>query len=343
MGDNSRFSPFPQPYRLGLVMIYSRRIVSVLLQMPSVVQVKELSKHFGPIRAVDNLSFSVDKGEIYGFLGQNGAGKSTTIRMLLTLVKPSGGQIELLGMDLHKHRRKILSEVGAVIERPDTYNYLSGFENISLFAKISGMRLNRKQLMDKLASVGLEDREYDIVKTYSQGMKQRLAIAIAMVHDPHLIILDEPTNGLDPQGIAEIRKLIISLGREQGKTVLISSHLLSEIELVADRILILDKGKKIREGHVRDLLDPAKMVLNLKTQNPELTMNIIRESHWLANLQKQIDHQFIFELKRDQIPLLVSDLVKQGVGILEIQPRYSLEDYFLSLTTPGRDVDPFEN
>jgi ABC-2 type transport system ATP-binding protein len=164
-----------------------------------------------------------------------------------------------------------------------------------------------------------------------------------MVHDPHIIILDEPTNGLDPQGIAEIRNLIISLGKEQRKTVLISSHLLSEVELVADKILILDKGKKITEGFVRELLDPARMILDLKAMNPELTKEIIDKSTWLPNLQKQMDHHFIFELKRDQIPVLTSDLVRQGVEILQIQPRYSLEDYFLSLTTPDKDGDHFAN
>ena len=311
--------------------------------MPSIIQVKELSKHFGQIRAVDNLSFTVEQGEIYGFLGQNGAGKSTTIRMLLTLVKPTQGKIELLGLDLHKHRADILRQVGAVIERPDTYNYLSGFENLSLFAKISCIRLSRKQLMDKLASVGLEGREHGKVKTYSQGMKQRLAIAIAMVHDPHIIILDEPTNGLDPQGIAEIRNLIIRLGKEQHKTVLISSHLLNEVELIADKILILDKGKKITEGFVRDLLDPSRMVLDLRAMNPELTSRVIREGHWLAKFQKQLDDHFIFELKRDEIPVLTAELVSRGVEVLEIQHRYSLEDYFLSITTPNLDVDHFTN
>lgn len=311
--------------------------------MSPIIRVKELSKHFGQIRAVDNLSFSVEQGEIFAFLGQNGAGKSTAIRMLLTLVRPTQGHIELLGMDLQKHRKEILSQVGAIIERPDTYNYLSGFENLSLFAKISGIKLSRMQLLHKLASVGLEGREHGKVKTYSQGMKQRLAIAIAMVHDPHIIILDEPTNGLDPQGIAEIRNLIISLSKEHRKTVLISSHLLSEVELVADKILILDKGKKITEGFVRDLLDPAKMILDLKTMNPEKACKIILQSPWLPNLKKQLDHHFIFELKRDQIPALTSDLVKEGVEIMQIQPRYSLEDYFLSLTTPDKDVDHFAN
>jgi ABC-2 type transport system ATP-binding protein len=311
--------------------------------MSPIIRVNDLSKHFGQIRAVDNLSFSVEPGEIYGFLGQNGAGKSTTIRMLLTLVNPTQGTIELLGLDLRKHRAEILRQVGAVIERPDTYNYLSGFENLSLFAKMSGVKLTRKQLINKLASVGLEGREDGKVKTYSQGMKQRLAIAIAMVHDPHIIILDEPTNGLDPQGIAEIRNLIMNLGREQRKTVLISSHLLNEVELIADKILILDKGKKIAEGLVRDLLDPARMILELKAMNPELTNKVIRGSHWLANLKKQLDHQFIFELKRDEIPKLTAELVSQGVEILQIYPRYSLEDYFLSLTTTGLDVDHFAN
>src|ERR1700729_3636343 len=165
----------------------------------SLVTVSHLSKKFRTHNAVDDLSFSVEEGDIYGFLGQNGAGKSTTIRMLLTLIEPTDGEIEIFGMNLHYHRKEILRKVGAVIERPDLYKYLTAFENISLFAKMSGIKIARKQLLEHLEQVGLAERAHSKVKTYSLGMKQRLGIAVALVNDPQLVILDEPTNGLDPQ------------------------------------------------------------------------------------------------------------------------------------------------
>src|SRR5690242_7666433 len=173
--------------------------------MQSIVEVKNLSKHYKNISAVDKLSFTVREGDVYGFLGQNGAGKSTTIRMLLTLITPTHGHIEIFGLNLNAHRNEILKQTGAIIEKPELYKYLSAFENLQLFAKLSGIKSSQTQLLQQLEMVGLKDREHDKVKTFSQGMKQRLGIAVSLVHDPKLIILDEPTNGLDPQGIADVR------------------------------------------------------------------------------------------------------------------------------------------
>ncbi len=226
--------------------------------MLPIIAVNHLSKKFSEINAVDDLSFTVNEGDVYGFLGQNGAGKSTTIRMLLSLVKPTGGEIRIFGKNLNTHRSEILKEVGAVIEKPDLYKYLTAYQNLSIFAKISGIKVSQDLLMKQLEMVGLAERAQSKVKTFSQGMKQRLGIAAALVHNPRLIILDEPTNGLDPQGIADMRNLILHLSREAGKTVVVSSHLLSEIELIANRIIIIDKGKKIVEGTATELLDPAK-------------------------------------------------------------------------------------
>ena len=177
--------------------------------MQQIVKVSQLTKQFNNLTAVNQLSFSVESGDVYGFLGQNGAGKSTTIRMLLTLITPTSGEITIFGYDLNKHRKEILQQIGAVIEKPDVYKYLSAYENLKLFAKLSGVKPTNKLLMDQLEMVGLASRAHDTVKTFSQGMKQRLGIGIALVHNPQLIILDEPTNGLDPQGIADIRNLIL--------------------------------------------------------------------------------------------------------------------------------------
>src|SRR5450755_4272050 len=244
----------------------------------SIVTVSHLTKKFRTHTAVDDLSFSVNEGDVYGFLGQNGAGKSTTIRMLLTLIAPTNGDIEIFGMNLRTHRKEILKKVGAVIERPDLYKYLTAYENISLFAKMSGIKISKAELLNQLEQVGLLERAHSKVKTYSLGMKQRLGIAVALVNDPQLVILDEPTNGLDPQGIADVRNLILHLSKHQGRTVLVSSHLLSEIELIANRMLIVDKGKKIVEGNVQELFNPAKMIVELQTMDTVKTLDVINHS-----------------------------------------------------------------
>lgn len=301
--------------------------------MSNIIEVKNLTKEFKEIKAVDNLSFSVETGRVYGFLGQNGAGKSTTIRMLLTLIKPSSGSIEIFGMNLHRHRKEILRQVGAIIERPDLYKYLSALENLRIFATMSGIKISEKKLMEQLEEVGLADRANSLVKTYSQGMKQRLGIATALVHNPRLIILDEPTNGLDPQGIADIRNLIINLSKESGKTLLISSHLLSEIELIADSMLIIDKGKKLVEGKVQDLFDPAETIVELKTTEDA----IVYEKLKLSPLQQYVHSQrrdcLLLKLHRNEVPGLMKELVKMEVNVISLHSKHSLEDYFLSLTT----------
>ncbi len=310
--------------------------------MSAIIEVTGLTKHFKGLKAVDDLSFSVNEGDIYGFLGQNGAGKSTTIRMLLTLVEPTAGQINIFGLNLKTHRKQILRQVGAIIEHPDTYKYLSAYENIALFASMSGQKVPKKRIMEQLELVELAERAHSKVKTFSQGMKQRLGIAIALVHDPKLIILDEPTNGLDPQGIADIRNLILDLSRHHKKTILVSSHLLSEIEIIANRMLIIDRGKKITEGIVQELFNPSEMIVELQTTDIDQTSAVIMASKWKNLLHSQPNGKFIFKMSRASIPELNKELVQQGVQVLQIQPRHSLEDYFLSLTSQPH-VEAFAN
>jgi ABC-2 type transport system ATP-binding protein len=311
--------------------------------MPAIIRVIHLSKQFGEINAVDDLSFSVNEGEVYGFLGQNGAGKSTTIRMLLTLIEPTDGEIEVFGLNLRKHRREILRNTGAVIERPDLYKYLTAYENISLFAKMSGVRIDKKRVMEQLEQVGLAERAYSKVKTYSQGMKQRLGIAIALIHDPQLVILDEPVNGLDPQGIADIRNLILHLSKNLKKTILVSSHLLNEMELIANRMLIVDRGKKIVEGSMEELFDPAKMLVELQTLNPGKTLELINQSKWKTDLQKHEGNIFILRIDKKDIPGFNHYLSENGAEVFSVQPKHSLENYFLSLTSANQHVEPFTN
>lgn len=311
--------------------------------MEDIIKVTGLTKHFNQLTAVNDLSFSVQEGDVYGFLGQNGAGKSTTIRMLLTLIAPSEGNIELFGMPLEKNRKQILKQVGAVIEKPDVYKYLSAYENLKLFAKLSGIKVNHQLLMEQLEMVGLANRANDIVKTFSQGMKQRLGIGIALVHNPSVIILDEPTNGLDPQGIADIRNLILRLSREIKKTVLVSSHLLSEIEQIATKVLIIDKGKKIVEGTAEALFDPAQTIVELNTVNNQIALVQLQQSNWSTALQPQRNQNILLKINRQQIPQLHTDLVNMQIQVISLQPRHSLEDYFLHVTSGNQHVHTYTN
>jgi ABC-type multidrug transport system ATPase subunit len=300
--------------------------------MAVLIKVQNLSKKFSDIKAVDDLSFSVNGGEVYGFLGQNGAGKSTTIRMLLTLIQPDSGDIEIFGMNLRHHRKEILRKTGAIIEKPDLYKYLTALENLRLFGIISGVKLTTAQLMDKLEYVGLAGRAHSKTATFSQGMKQRLGIAVALVHNPDLIILDEPTNGLDPQGIADIRNLIVQLSREEKKTVFISSHLLSEMQLIAESLLIIDKGKKIVEGKMNELINPQKTAVELIAGNPALAMRIIKENNREDNIVQYSGDKIKLMMDARQIAQLNKELVNGGVEVNSLRPVHSLEDYFLSKT-----------
>ena len=300
--------------------------------MNTIIRVKNLSKRFGDLQAVDQLSFSVSAGEVYGFLGQNGAGKSTTIRMLLTLIEPDEGEIEIFGLNLRQHRKEILKRTGAVIERPDLYKYLSAFDNLRIFARLSGMKASRKQLMDQLEMVGLAERANSRVKTYSQGMKQRLGLACALVHDPGLIILDEPTNGLDPQGIAEMREMIIRLSRDGGKTLLVSSHLLSEMEMMASSLLIIDNGRKVAEGKLDELLNPKTALVELAVTDTRAARQLLGQTDWIHNIHEKSNQLLRFEMEKSRIPELTRLLVSGGLDIQSIRPVHSLEEYFLAQT-----------
>jgi ABC-type multidrug transport system ATPase subunit len=297
-----------------------------------VINVKHLSRHFGDVKAVDDLSFTVFPQQVYGFLGQNGAGKSTTIRMLLTLIQPGSGNIEIFGMDLRKHRQEILRHTGAMIERPDLYKYLTARDNMRLFATLSGIKISGKEILEQLDRVGLADRANSKVRTFSQGMKQRLGIAVALVHDPKLVILDEPTNGLDPQGIADIRKLLLHLCSDLGKTVFVSSHLLNEMELIADSVLIINKGRKMAEGTKDELLNPVKTMVELITDNGENAYALLKQSRWADYLVRHQNDIILLEVDKSMVPELNRSLVEQGIGVRSLRPKHSLEDYFLSLT-----------
>lgn len=302
--------------------------------MSSIIEVHGLTKSFKEITAVDDLSFTVNEKGVYGFLGQNGAGKSTTIRMLLSLIRPTNGEIKIFGLDLFIHRNEILQRIGAIIEKPDLYKYLTALENLRLFASMSGLKLSRKELLDKLEKVGLAGRADSKIKTYSQGMKQRLGIAVALVHDPDLVILDEPMNGLDPQGIADIRHLISHLSKDLGKTVFISSHLLSEMEQVADSLLIIHKGKKIAEGKMHELLNPEKTKVEIETRSGKELEQKVRQTIWGNKIISVNGEKLIMQMSKDEIPVFIQQIAEMKQDIYSIHKKNSLEDYFLSLTSP---------
>lgn len=297
-----------------------------------VIEIKNLTKRFKNLTAVDQLNLNVYKGDVFGFLGPNGAGKSTTIRMLLTLIKPDNGTIKIFGKDLQKERLAILKNVGSIVEKPDFYGYLSAYKNLEILGRISGIEITRNLIMKNLELVGLESRYKSKVKTFSHGMKQRLGIAQALLHDPELIILDEPTTGLDPIGMKEIRDLIIRLSKELNKTIFLSSHLLNEVEMVANRMIIINKGTTKVEGEVKELLNKNRLFVTIEVENPDTALDVLKNSQWISKMKNQINATFEFNIDSNEIPHLNKFLVEQNVLVNSIIPRRSLEEYFLNIT-----------
>ncbi|MGE5432500.1 MAG: ATP-binding cassette domain-containing protein [Syntrophomonadaceae bacterium] len=297
-----------------------------------VIEVKGLTKQFKEVRAVNNLDLNVYKGDVFGFLGPNGAGKSTTIRMLMSLIKPTSGSIKIFGMSLEHHRKDILRKVGAIVEKPDFYLYLTAYKNLELLGRISGTDTSKKRIMEMLELVGLDKRYNSKVKTFSHGMKQRLGLAQALLHDPELIILDEPTTGLDPQGMKEIRDLILHLSREKGKTVFLSSHILSEVEIIATRMIIINKGTTKVEGTVNELLNSGVLRVTVKVEDASGALSLINGSRWAQYLESHANSDLFFNLRQEEIPGLNKFLVESSVSVNAIIPMKSLEDYFLAIT-----------
>ena len=299
--------------------------------MTPALTVENFRKTYGSFVAVDDLSFHVDQGDIYGFLGPTGAGKSTTIRALLGLIRPTGGQIKIFGQSLAADRAGAMRRIGSIVEKPDFYKNLSGRKNLELFAWLSKVRDARHRIDRMLELVGLSQRDRDAVKGYSHGMKQRLGLAQALLHDPDLIILDEPTTGLDPQGIVDLRKLLLQLQAE-GKTIFLSSHILSEIELIATRMVIINKGRAIVEGTVAELLSREDLVVSFSFLSTPLSNNPPDDFPWIGRIQQRSSDHWILSLSDDEIPHVNEWLVGRGMAVTAIQSRRRLEDLFVRLT-----------
>ena len=304
--------------------------------MDIILQTHNLTKRFKKRYAVSDLNIEVYRGDVFGFLGPNGAGKSTTIRMLLTLINPTSGNVFLFGKQLDKFRKDVLKRLGGLVEKPDFYGHMSAYDNLKFIGSLNG-GTTRSRIEEVLEIVKLRDRMEDKVKTFSHGMKQRLGIAQALLGNPELIILDEPTSGLDPQGMKEVRDLIRTLSQEHNKTIFLSSHLLHEIELVATRMSIINKGKLVVQGNVQDLLDSSEQYVEIHAMPEDKTEKIIKSLSFVKKTENRNGGILVYT-KPENTPLINEELVRNGISVSAIIPRRSLEDYFLEMTEGSSDV-----
>ncbi len=288
-----------------------------------------LTKRYKNRLAVDHLNIEVQRGDVFGFLGPNGAGKSTTIRMLLRLVFPAEGDVEIFGTSLKKAGHKALAKVGAVVEKPAFYNHLSALRNLQILGGLQ-RPVSRRQIMEQLEQVDLADRADDPVKTFSHGMNQRLGLALILLNGPELVILDEPTTGLDPQGMKEVRELIQRLAQDRGVTILLSSHLLYEVELISTRMAIIHQGRLRVEGRVHDLLRKGPSYVLVKTDRPDEALRFITTNASCRSAAIQSEGINV-EIDRERIPELNRLLVNAGFNVSGLVPQRTLESYFLNL------------
>ncbi|MCI5499786.1 MAG: ABC transporter ATP-binding protein [Clostridiales bacterium] len=297
-----------------------------------IIETTGLTKVYGTQKSVVDLNLHVRRGRIYGLLGRNGAGKTTTMKMLLSLTQPTSGDIRIFGKDIRTSEKEILSQIGSLIESPGFYPNLTGTENLKIFAQLRG--LNRKNAIhDALDLVGLPFRDKKLYSQYSLGMKQRLAIALSVMHDPALLILDEPINGLDPIGIAEIRAFIRALCDEKGKTVLISSHILSEIALLADDIGIIDQGRLLEEGSLKELEEKNHKFIHFSLSDAERAAALLTTQFKTQRFDVEDEHTLRLLDLTLPVPSINRCFVENGIDISEVRVcEATLEDYFKKVT-----------
>lgn len=300
--------------------------------MKEIIQLKNLRKEYKDLRTVDLENLSVFEGEIYGFLGPNGAGKSTTMKMILSLVKPTSGSIKVDGKSINDND-SYLDFIGSMIEEPSYYPNLTAFENLLVFQKM--VKFNKDNISSVLKMVGLDDEKNrkKLVKEYSLGMKQRLALAFALVKEPKILLLDEPTNGLDPAGIHEIRELIIRLAKKEGLTIFISSHILSEIEQVADRVGIINHGRLVYEGNIEDIKSNKWVDIQGEFSHGDIVKDILNQNSNITIRNVSSNQLILGDITNLEISELLRVLVNRGYPIYHIsKERESLEEIFLELT-----------
>jgi ABC-type multidrug transport system ATPase subunit len=303
-----------------------------------IMQTFHLGKRFKSRMAVQDLNLAIPRGEVFGFLGPNGAGKSTTIRMILSLISPTTGHVELFGKSLRHHRSDVLSRVGGLVESGDFYLYLSAIQNLQIVGALRG-GVGRREVEEVLDIVGLMGRARDRVKTYSHGMKQRLGIAQALLGNPQFIVLDEPTTGLDPQGIKEVRQLIREVSSERGITVFLSSHLLSEIEQTATSMAIINRGKLMVQGKVHDLLHARNNTVKVDARPVDQAVEVLRGLPFVNGVEQE-ESVLRVSMPLERTGTLATALVEAGVEVRALVPQRSLEEYFLSITEGATDISP---
>jgi ABC-2 type transport system ATP-binding protein len=295
-----------------------------------VLVLDNVTKQIGERTIVKDISMRVKEGEIYGFLGPNGAGKTTTIRMIVGLIRITRGSIRICGYDIVKERANALRHVGTIVENPEVYSYLTGRQNLIHYARLAGIEEMEKRIREVTEIVGLEKRIDDKVKTYSLGMRQRLGVAQALLGRPRLLILDEPTNGLDPAGIREFRSLMRELV-STGMSVFVSSHLLSEVEQLCDRIGIIKEGRMVTEQSISDLLEKQGMWMEFYVDNARLALELLRSHNFICNEKNPKTVQV--QLKTEVLNPVLALLLKNGIQIYGVgQNKETLEEVFLELT-----------
>lgn len=297
--------------------------------MESVLKVRGLSKYFGKNKVVDNIDLDVYAGEVLGFLGPNGAGKTTAIKMIMGFLSNDGGEIEICGYNVKKNYENAMAMVGGIVENPDMYKQYSGKLNLTMYSRAHG-GISDERINEVVKIVGLENRINDKVKKYSLGMKQRLGVAQALIHKPRLLILDEPTNGLDPAGIKELRDILKKFAHEENAAVLVSSHQLAEMQLMCDRVAIISKGKVLCEKTIEELgrEDGTLPIYKFSVDNSSLAAETLGDSAEIS-----AEGIVILRTEREGVPVAVNKLTAAGVGIYEItKEENSLEDAFIEIT-----------
>jgi ABC-2 type transport system ATP-binding protein len=303
------------------------------MQRQTIIQTKNLTKKIGNQMIIDDLSINVKEGEIYGFLGPNGAGKSTTMKLLLGLERFDSGDIRIFNQALSSNLNNTLTKIGSLIEEPSYYPNLTGQENLEIVQKL--MNLPTKNIDEALKIVRLTEHKDKLVKNYSLGMKQRLGIALSIVKFPRLLILDEPTNGLDPSGIQEIRELIKTLPRDYGMTVMISSHILSEIEQMATTVGIISHGKLLYEGAISGLEQAGR--IEISAGDLEQALQALKSNHFQGKIAKGCLE--LADVSKEEVARMIRILVREGIDVYQVQNRKkTLEEIFLEMTNDGNGV-----
>lgn len=298
----------------------------------TVLELKNVNKTYGKRKVIDNISLEVKEGEIYGFLGPNGSGKTTTIKMILRLISSDSGEIKVNGYDVKKQFEKAMECIGAIVENPDMYKYMSGIDNLRLHARIRN--IDEQRVNEVLEMVDLKDRKKEKVSKYSLGMKQRLGLALTLLHKPKVLILDEPTNGLDPAGIKKLRDILKEIAHKENVAVFVSSHILSEMQLMCDKVAVIDSGKIVKIEDMSDETNEIEVV-DIRVEDIEKSIQTIKERFGIEATKKE--HSIEINISTESLPEVVKELAMADVKIRAVIPKeHNLEDIFFDATKGGK-------